>query len=97
MTALTYKAGCQMYEHTAIATAITAHSSAVAISALAGCSTDNSLTLAGGNRSGMMRLVLCGCATTGFAEMSSVGISDRRKARTAKGFGAVWRCKSGPM
>jgi hypothetical protein len=28
----------------------------------------------------MVRLVLCGCATIGFVEISSVGISDRRKA-----------------
>ena len=57
-----------------------AHSSAVAISAFPGCSTDNSLSLAGGKRSGMVLLVLCGCATTGFVEMSCVGVSARRKA-----------------
>src|SRR6185312_16980806 len=57
-----------------------AHSSAVAMSALDGCKTDSSLSLAGGNRSGMVRLVLCGCATIGFVEISPVGSSDLRKA-----------------
>ena len=57
-----------------------AHSSAVAMSALAGCSTDSSLSLAAGSRSGMVRLVLCGCSTTGFVEISCVGFSDRRRA-----------------
>ena len=80
MTVIRYSAGCQKYEHSAIATAIEAHSPAVAASALAGSSTDNSLIFEGGRRSGMVLLVLCGCATTGFAEMSSTGFSDRRKA-----------------
>ena len=34
----------------------------------------------GGRRSGTVLLVLCGCATTGLVEMSSIGVSTRRKA-----------------
>jgi len=34
----------------------------------------------GGSRSGTSLLLLCGCTTTGFLAMSSVGISARRKA-----------------
>ena len=80
ITAIRYDAGCQKYEQRAIATAIESHSSAVAASALAGSSTDNSLIFVAGSRSGMTLLVLCGCWTTGFTEMSSTGFSDRRKA-----------------
>ena len=69
-------------EHRAIAAAIETHSPAVAASALAGSSADSSLTVAAGNRSGIDLLVLCGCMTSGFAEMSSTGVSDRRKAMT---------------
>src|SRR5690348_8995799 len=36
--------------------------------------------VAGGNRSGTTLLLLCGCTTTEFLAMSSVGISARRKA-----------------
>src|SRR5215472_19839 len=78
-TAATYSAGCQKNEQTAIAAAIATHSSAVAPIAFAGSRTDNSLIVAGGRRSGMILLVLCGCFTTGFLAMSSVGVSARRK------------------
>jgi hypothetical protein len=63
-----------------MAAAIETHSPAVAASALAGSSADSCLTVAAGNRSGIDLLVLCGCLTSGFAEMSSTGVSDRRKA-----------------
>src|SRR3954454_8393276 len=78
MTASRYRAGCQRYALIAIDAAIAAHSSAVAARALPGWSADNSLILAGGSRSGIPLLVLCGCTTTGFLEMSSVGFSARR-------------------
>src|SRR6476620_830410 len=80
MTAIAYNTGCQKNEHRAIAAAIETHSPAVAASALAGSNADSCLTVAAGNRSGIDLLVLCGCLTSGFAEMSSTGVSDRRKA-----------------
>src|SRR6476620_4955924 len=55
---------------------------ALAATALAGSNADSCLTVAAGNRSGIDLLVLCGCLTSGFAEMSSTGVSDRRKAMT---------------
>src|SRR6476620_1516659 len=80
MTAMRYNAGCQKIEHSVIAAAIETHSPAVAIRALAGSSADSSLIFAAGRRSGIVLLVLCGCTTIGFADMSSTGFSDRRKA-----------------
>src|SRR6478672_1267884 len=80
MTVIRYNAGCQKIKHSAIAAAIETHSPAVASRALAGCSADSSLIVTAGRRSGIVLLVLCGCTTIGFAEMSSTGFSDRRKA-----------------
>src|SRR6478672_13794704 len=82
MIAIAYNTGCQKNEHRAIAAAIETHSPAVAASALAGSSADSCLTVAAGNRSGIDLLVLCGCLTSGFTEMSSTGVSGRRKAMT---------------
>src|SRR6476659_6480141 len=82
MTAIAYNTGCQKNAQRAIAAAIEAHSPAVAASALAGSSADSCLIVAAGNRSGIDLLVLCGCVTSGFTEMSSTGLSDRRKATT---------------